>query len=65
MQPSLIADYACETGESPLWHPFERRLYWADIPRGRLFRFDPASGKHEICYEGRRGRRVHHPGRAG
>jgi D-xylono/L-arabinono-1,4-lactonase len=52
MQPELIADYACQTGESPLWHPLEKRLYWADIPRGRLFRFDPASGKHEIYYEG-------------
>jgi sugar lactone lactonase YvrE len=49
----LIADYACETGESPLWHAKEQRLYWCDILRGRIFRFDPASGAHEICYEGR------------
>lgn len=48
----LIADYACLTGENPLWHPMERRLYWLDIPRGRLFRYDPAAGAHEICYEG-------------
>jgi len=27
MEPELIADYACETGEGPLWHPEERRLY--------------------------------------
>jgi len=51
--PVLIADYACETGENPLWHPMERRLYWTDIPAGRLFRYDPASGKHELCYQGR------------
>lgn len=49
----LIADYACETGENPLWHPIERRLYWTDIPNGRLFRYDPASGHHEQCYQGR------------
>src|SRR5580698_9676078 len=49
----LIADYACETGENPLWHPFERRLYWCDIPKGRLFRYDPATGIHEQCFEGR------------
>lgn len=49
----LIADYACETGENPLWHPIEQKLYWCDIPRGRIFRFDPASGTHEQCYEGR------------
>lgn len=48
----LVADYACLTGEGPLWHPRERRLYWLDIPRGRMFRYDPATGKHEPCYQG-------------
>ncbi len=52
MEPELVADYQCETGEGPLWHPMERRLYWADIPRGRLFRYDPATGEHEQFYEG-------------
>ncbi len=52
MEPELIADYACETGEGPLWHPDERRLYWVDIPRGELFRYDPASGAHERCFRG-------------
>ena len=28
MQPELIADYACVTGEGPLWHPAEQHLYW-------------------------------------
>jgi D-xylono/L-arabinono-1,4-lactonase len=48
-----LADYGCETGENPLWHPLEKRLYWCDIPRGRIFRFDPATGAHEQCYQGR------------
>lgn len=52
-QPQLIADYACEIAENPLWHPIEQRLYWCDIPMGRLFRYDPAIGAHEQCYEGR------------
>ena len=52
MEPELIADYQCETGEGPLWHPVERQLYWADIPRGRLFRYDPATGVHEQFYQG-------------
>lgn len=52
MEPELIADYQCVTGEGPLWHPDERRLYWLDIPKGRIFRYDPASGRHEMCYEG-------------
>lgn len=53
VQPELIADYACEIGENPLWHPIEQCLYWTDIPTGRLFRFDPATRKHEQCYQGR------------
>ena len=48
-----VADYGCETGENPLWHPQEKRLYWCDIPRGRIFRFDPSTGIHEQCYQGR------------
>ncbi len=44
--PELIADYACVTGEGPLWHPTERRVYWVDIPAGRLFRYDPDTGEH-------------------
>jgi sugar lactone lactonase YvrE len=52
IQPELIADYECHIGENPLWHPLERRLYWTDIPRGKLFRYEPATGKHEQCYSG-------------
>jgi D-xylonolactonase len=51
--PELVVDCDCETGENPLWHPMEKRLYWTDIPRGRLFRYDPASGLQEQCYQGR------------
>jgi D-xylonolactonase len=52
MQPELIADYQCITGEGPLWHPGEQRVYWCDIPAGRLFRYDPATGHHEQFYSG-------------
>jgi sugar lactone lactonase YvrE len=52
MEPELIADYQCVIGEGPLWHPGERRLYWVDIARGRIFRYEPATGRHEMCYEG-------------
>ena len=31
-------------GESPLWHPGERALYYCDIPGRALCRFDPVSG---------------------
>ena len=52
MEPELIADYRCITGESPIWHPDEQRLYWLDIPKGRMFRYHPASGHHEEVYQG-------------
>jgi sugar lactone lactonase YvrE len=52
MQPELIADYECQTGEGPLWHTTEQRLYWCDIPAGRIFRYDPAIDRHEQCYQG-------------
>ena len=52
MEAELIADYACEVGEGPLWHANEGRLYWADIPTGRMFRYDPATGRHEQFYDG-------------
>ena len=52
MEPELIADYQCVTGEGPLWHPLDKRLYWTDIHTGRMFRYDPLSGKHEQFYEG-------------
>jgi D-xylono/L-arabinono-1,4-lactonase len=46
----LIANYGCETTEGPLWHAAERALYWVDIPPGRLYRFDPATGDHGVVF---------------
>ena len=52
-QPTIVANYHCTCGEGPLWHPDEGVLYWVDIPKGRLFCYDPASGEHEQLKEGR------------
>lgn len=52
MEPELVADYQCQVGEGPLWHPMERRVYWTDIPTGRMFWFEPSTGRHEQCYQG-------------
>lgn len=53
MQPELIADYKCECGEGPLWHPMEKRVYWLDIVNPRMFWYDPATGHHEQFDVGR------------
>ncbi len=50
--PQVIANYHCNCGENPIWNPIDERLYWCDIPKGRVFRYDPASNTHEICHEG-------------
>ena len=50
--PELVADERCLVGEGPLWHDGEQRLYWVDIPAGRIFRYDPAAGAYERVYQG-------------
>ncbi|HEU5431030.1 MAG TPA: SMP-30/gluconolactonase/LRE family protein, partial [Thermomicrobiales bacterium] len=46
-----IANYGCDTTEGPLWHAAERALYWLDIPPGRIYRYDPATGEHGLVYD--------------
>ena len=53
MQPELIVDYKNIVGEGPLWHPVEKKLYWADIMGGKIYRYDPASEKHDLFWEGK------------
>ena len=46
MKLELVADYQCGCGEGPLWHPDEKCVYWLDLENGRMFRYDPANGRH-------------------
>lgn len=47
MTPELILDAQAILGEGPRWHDAEARLYWVDIGRNELHRFDPATGADE------------------
>ena len=48
-----LADYACNTGEGPLFHPDENAVYWTDIPNKRIFRYDLTTGEHRPIEIGR------------
>ncbi len=44
----LVLDARAMLGESPRWHAGEERLYWVDIERRELHRFDPVTGADEV-----------------
>jgi sugar lactone lactonase YvrE len=50
--PTVVANYDCQVGECPLWHPDEHQVYWTDQFTGRLFRYDPETDTHEQFYDG-------------
>jgi D-xylonolactonase len=47
MELERVVDSRCETGEGPVWHPDEQVLYYVDIPRGHLYRYDPETDENE------------------
>ena len=51
MEPEIVVDYRDEIGEGPMWHPKEQRLYWGDILKGLIYRYDPRTGEHGLIYD--------------
>ena len=55
IQSRNVADLDCilpwgaQLGEAPVWHPVEQKLYWVDILRPAVYRFDPGTGVNEVC----------------
>lgn len=49
--PEVVVDHPSQTGEGPLWNQRDRMIYWVDIPPGRLYRFDPETGKNTVAYQ--------------
>lgn len=49
---NIVVENKDVIGENPLWNPVEKMLYWADIIKGSIYRYDPKSGRHEEYYKG-------------
>src|SRR6478609_7240775 len=49
--PVLVADTTCKTGEGPMWHEVEAKVYWVDIPNGQILRYDPETGEYGEVYK--------------
>lgn len=47
MHVTCVRDARADLGEGPRWHAVEQRLYWVDIARNELHRFDPVTGGNE------------------
>jgi sugar lactone lactonase YvrE len=45
--PDCIVKIPALLGENPLWIPSEKRLYWLDLMKPAIYRFDPATGRNE------------------
>jgi len=47
MQVEHVLASQSRLGEGPIWHHEEKTLYWVDIHRKRVERYQPASGRHD------------------
>ena len=43
---ACVLDARAQTGEGAVWDVLDQALWWVDIPRGQLFRYDPESGEN-------------------
>lgn len=51
-EPVIVTNVRCSIGENPIWHPFEKELYWLDIPIGAIYGYNPENNKTKKVYEG-------------
>src|SRR5438093_4303295 len=43
-QISIIGESRCRLGESPVWDPDSKRLFWVDVMAPAVWSYDPATG---------------------
>ncbi len=46
-EPISVWDVAAELGEGPVWHPRDKALWFTDIKKRRIHRYDPADGDRQ------------------
>lgn len=51
VDPEVLVDLPCETGEGPLWDKETQSLTWNDIPPGTLYRYTPATGENVVVHQ--------------
>ena len=49
MDIECVLPWGAQLGESPVWHEDQQALYWVDILRPAVYRFDPETGVNEAC----------------
>ncbi len=52
MKLEPLVNQHCACGENPLWDDARGLLYWCDIPAGKIWALDTASGAHREIYNG-------------
>lgn len=50
---ACVLPWGAQLGEAPVWDPVTRKLCWVDILHPAVYRFDPESGRNEICETGK------------
>lgn len=50
--PELVVNFHCKCAENPLWDDRRKLLFWNDIPNGKIYCYDPASGKSREYHSG-------------
>ncbi len=48
-----VLPWGAQLGESPVWHCGENKLYWVDILKPSVCRFDPETGSNDSCDVGK------------
>lgn len=48
MDLKCVLPWGAQLGESPVWHPTEKVLYWVDILKPAVYRYNPRTGRNEV-----------------